>query len=308
MFDPRAFAGYQGRQRVETGMIYETAKEWLEAPEKRVALFGMSGLGKTHVSNILRAGGGWFHYSVDYRIGSRYLIEEINDNLKREAMKNPFLADLLRSDSIDITARLRFQNLAPLSAWLGKPGDPARGGLPIGEYRHRQALHREAEIAAMRDSPRFIARARALYGYPHFVCDTSGSFCEVVDPADPADPVLEAMTRHMLLVWIEGGEEHAEKLIERFRAAPKPMYYPPALLDRLWQEYINENNVEEGEVDPDDFAVFAFSRAIRERQPRYRAIAESRGVRVSADDMATVRDEADFNAVIADALMARAPA
>ena len=49
-------------------MIYGSGNEWREAPNKRIMLFGMSGLGKTHVSNLLRASGGWFHYSVDYRI------------------------------------------------------------------------------------------------------------------------------------------------------------------------------------------------------------------------------------------------
>jgi hypothetical protein len=37
---------------------------------------------------------------VDYRIGTRYMGEHIVDNFKREAMKVPFLRDLLRSDSI----------------------------------------------------------------------------------------------------------------------------------------------------------------------------------------------------------------
>ena len=34
-------------------MIYPTAKDWLAAREKRVLLFGMSGLGKTRLSAIL---------------------------------------------------------------------------------------------------------------------------------------------------------------------------------------------------------------------------------------------------------------
>jgi len=51
-------------------MLYPTARDWRAAPAKRVTLFGMSGLGKTHVSNILRASGDWFHYSIDYRIGT----------------------------------------------------------------------------------------------------------------------------------------------------------------------------------------------------------------------------------------------
>lgn len=69
-------------------MHNQSAANWYDAPQKRIMLFGMSGLGKTHVSNLLRAGGGWFHYSVDYRIGTRYLDEEIVDLFKREAMKS----------------------------------------------------------------------------------------------------------------------------------------------------------------------------------------------------------------------------
>ncbi len=286
-------------------MIYETVDDWLKAPHKRVALFGMSGLGKTHVSNILRDSGDWFHYSVDYRIGSRYLDEDIHDNLKQEAMKNPYLAELLRKDSIDINAKLRFENLAPLSAWLGKPGNEALGGLPISEYRHRQALHRGAEISAMLDCGRFIGRAETLYGYDHFVCDTSGSFCEVVSPDDPKDPVLATLSEQLLLVWIEGSQSHTQQLIERFKNAPKPMYYPAPLLTRMWQEYLSKNNLEDGEVNPDEFAVHAFSRALEERQPRYRAIAENWGITVSADQMADVRTAEDFTDVIAQSLKDR---
>ena len=78
-------------------MIYPTAQAWRDAPNKHVCLFAMSGLGKTYVSNMLRDAGGWFHYSVDYRIGTRYMGEHIADNFKAEAMKNLFLAELLRS-------------------------------------------------------------------------------------------------------------------------------------------------------------------------------------------------------------------
>ncbi len=79
-------------------MIYATADDWLRAPQKRVLLFGMSGLGKTHISNLLRDQGSWFHYSVDYRIGTRYMGEHIADNFKREAMKVPLLRDLLMTE------------------------------------------------------------------------------------------------------------------------------------------------------------------------------------------------------------------
>ena len=60
--------------------------------------------------------------------------EHIADSFKAEAMGVPYLAELLRSDSIYIASNITFDNLAPLSMYLGKPGDPAKGGLPFDEY------------------------------------------------------------------------------------------------------------------------------------------------------------------------------
>ena len=134
-------------------MIYNSALDWQNAVQKRVVLFGMSGLGKTHVSNMLRASGDWFHYSIDYRIGTRYMGEFIEDSFKREAMCNPFLRDLLMSDSIKIKSNITFDNLAPLSTYLGKPGRADKGGLSIEEYRRRQAQHHRAEVEALLDTP-----------------------------------------------------------------------------------------------------------------------------------------------------------
>ena len=191
-------------------MIYRNGAEFRAAQEKRVLLFGMSGLGKTHLSNLLRDAGGWFHYSVDYRIGTRYMGEYIADNFKREAMKVPLLRELLMTDSVYIASNITFDNLAPLSTYLGKPGNPAQGGVPFAEYCTRQAQHREAEVAALHDTLRFIDRARDIYGYSNFVCDSGGSICEVVDATDPADPVMTALSSQLLMVWIKGGEAHRD--------------------------------------------------------------------------------------------------
>jgi hypothetical protein len=267
-----------------------------------VALFGMSGLGKTHLASILREAGGWFHYSVDYRIGTRYMGELITDSFKREAMKVPALSQLLMSDSIYIASNITFDNLSPLSTYLGKPGDPAQGGLPIEEYRRRQAEHEQAEIAALLDAPRFIDRAEEIYGYPHFVCDTGGSICEVVDPEDPEDPVMQALSAAMLLVWIEGTEAHRDELIRRFRRAPKPMAYQPDFLAACWEEYLAEKGCAPDEVDPDAFVRHTYGRALAHRQPRYAAMARNWGVSVTAEEAAAVREEADFVDMVARAL------
>jgi hypothetical protein len=285
-------------------MIYPSAKSWREAPSKRVVLFGMSGLGKTHVSNILRASGDWFHYSVDYRIGTKYMGEHISDSFKREAMTLPYLRELLMSDSIYIASNITFENLAPLSHYLGKPGDPEKGGLPIEEYMRRQELHRQAEIAAMQDTSHFVERAKDIYGYDNFICDTSGSICEVVDPWNPDDPVLKSLTETALLVWIEGSEAHADELARRFDAAPKPMCYQRDFLTERWAEYLNETNVEPSEVDPDAFVRWTYRKALSNRQPRYAAMSKW-GVSVTADEMSRVKSSDDFNSLIAAALERR---
>ena len=282
-------------------MIYANGADYRAAAQKRVLFFGMSGLGKTYLATMLRDTGGWFHYSVDYRIGTRYMGEYIADNFKREAMKVPLLRELLMSDSVYIASNITFDNLAPLSTYLGKPGDPARGGVPFAEYCKRQAQHREAEISAMLDTPRFIGRAADIYGYDSFVCDTSGSICEVVNPDDPADPVLRTLSENLLMVWIKGSPAHRDELIRRFDRAPKPMYYQPEFLETVWAEYLAREGKPAGAVDPDAFLRFGYARLLEHRQPRYAAMARW-GVTVTAEEVAAIRDAEGFHDLIARAL------
>lgn len=282
-------------------MIYGSGGEWRRTANRRVMLFGMSGLGKTFLSNLLRETGDWFHYSVDYRIGTRYMGEFIADNFKREAMKVPFLRDLLLSDSVYIASNITFDNLAPLSTYLSKPGSPSRGGLPFDEYCLRQDQHRRAEIASLLDSRHFMDRAVDIYRLPHFVCDSGGSACEVIDPADPSDPVLTALAHDLLLVWIKGSDAHTAELVRRFDRAPKPMYYQPEFLEKSWIAYRVEKGLREEEVNPDDFIRWTYARALAHRQPRYEAMAR-RGVTVTAEEVAGVRTADDFVDLVARAI------
>ena len=286
-------------------MLYQSARDWQQAPNKRVLVFGMSGLGKTHLSNTLRDGGDWFHYSVDYRIGTRYMGEYIADNAKAHAMQVPFLRNLLMSDSIYIGSNISFDNLTPVATYLGKPGDPNRGGSPMGDYSLRQEQFRQAEISALLDTERFITRAQQLYGYPNFICDSGGSICEWVDPLDKNDPLLTALSDKTLLVWIKGSEQHTQDLIERFDKAPKPMAYQPEFLVKVWSDYLLENQCVEDEVDPNAFIRWTYAKALAHRQPCYEAMA-GWGVTITADEIASVTSTSDFDDVIAAALERRA--
>ena len=191
-------------------LLYDTPDAWISAPEKRLSVFGMSGLGKTRLASLMREAGDWFHYSIDYRIGTAYMGEHITDNLKRQAMQVPFLADLLRSDSIYIGSNITFGNLAPLSTFLGKPGDTARGGLPFEEYMRRQDLHRRAEIKrAARHAHLHLAGARHLWLSPcdlrHRRVDLRGG-----GPRGPRRPGA-----------VHPRGKHADALDRRYRGAPR---------------------------------------------------------------------------------------
>jgi hypothetical protein len=229
--------------------------------------------------------------------------EHIVDNFKREAMRVPFLRDLLLSDSIHIQSNITFDHLKPLSTYLGKPGNPDKGGISFAEYRKRQTQHREAEISALLDVPTFIGKSREIYQYGNFVCDSGGSLCEVVNPSNPLDPVLSCLSENTLLLYIEGTPEHTRMLVERFRKAPKPMYYQPQFLEAKWAEYKAINAITRDEdVDPDGFAVWGFEQLLHHRIPLYKQIADNFGYTIRMRDVPSVQSEEDFTAIVANAI------
>jgi hypothetical protein len=236
----------------------------------------------------------WFHYSVDYRIGTRYLDEHIVDNFKQEAMKNVFLRDLLLSDSIYISSNLNFNNLSPLSTYLGKPGSEDLGGIDFNLYKKRQKQHREAEILSVMDTNKFIEKSNNIYAYQNFVCDTSGSICEVVNPEDPNDPLLNHLSKNTLIILIKGDEKHKDQLIKRFKANPKPIYYNENFLTEKWSSFKNINNVDNKNVDPDKFILYCFEDLLDHRLPIYDSIAKNWGITINADDISKVKNEKDF--------------
>ncbi len=279
-------------------MLYNSGSEWREAKHKRVSLVGMSGVGKTYLANALRKSGNWFHFSVDYRIGTKYLGEFIVDNFKKEAMKNQLLKKHFLDDSIYLASNISFHNLAPLSTYLGKPGKITLGGIPFREYLRRQRQHFHAEVSASKDIKIFSKKSHDLYGYDHFIADTSGSICEIVDPTNPSDTVLKTISKYTLPVWIKGSERQTAELYKRFLQAPKPMYYKEKFLKKKWSEYLKENNQLPSQVDPDDFAQYGFKALIKHRLPLYEEIANKWGVIIDASSLSNIKNTAEFNKLI----------
>jgi len=272
-------------------------REFLNWKEKRITLLGMSGVGKTTLANRLPKEN-WFHFSGDYRIGTKYLEEPILDNIKKQAMDVPFLKDLLRSDSIYICSNITVDNLAPISSFLGKLGDPAQGGLTLEEFKRRQALHRQAEIEAMLDVPSFIEKASHIYGYEHFINDAGGSVCELDD-----DSVFELLSEHSLILYIRTDEGLEKTMIERAKMSPKPLFYRDEFLDEHLPIYMAEFGYEAiGQIPPDEFVTWAFPKLLRARLPRYQAIASTYGYSLDAHLVGRVQTEADFLDLVVESI------
>ena len=256
---------------------------------KNVTLLGMSGVGKTHLSNMLRRHD-WFHYSGDYRIGTRYLSEPILDIIKKQAMETPLLRELLRSDFISIRNRISVDNLGPVLGFVGKLGNPEKGGVPLPQFRYRQELYRRGEVDAMKDVPEFIRKAREVFGYSNFINDVGGSLCELEEPS-----VIDILVAHTMILYIDVSKEDEEELLKRAEQDPKPLYYRPEFLDQQLAIYLQENDLPYAAlIDPDEFTRWIFPRLFQSRKPRYASIAEPHGYTITSREVAQLRDEKDF--------------
>ena len=271
--------------------------DFLAWPHKAITLLGMSGVGKTTLAYKLPRNK-WFHYSGDYRIGTKYLAEPILDNIKRQAMQVDFLRDLLRNDSIYIASNVTVHNLQPVASFLGKIGRQDLGGLPVDEFKKRQHLHRDAEIGAMRDVAEFIVKAQEIYGYDHFINDAGGSIVELDD-----EQTERTLADNTLILYLKPDAALERQLVQRAIDDPKPLYYQEPFLDAKLAEYLAETGCKSaGEIVPDDFVRWIFPALVAHRRPKYEALAAAYGYTIDARAVEAVRSEADFLEIIASVL------
>ena len=272
-------------------------EKFLASPNKIITLLGMSGVGKTTLSSRLPQDQ-WFHYSGDYRIGTKYLEEPILDNIKSHAMQDPFLRDLIRSDSIYICSNITVDQLKPISTFLGKIGNPELGGLSLGEFKRRQRLHREAELHAMQDVREFVDKGRTLYGYPHFINDAGGSVCELSDAE-----IWDQLAAQSLIIYLKADAGLETLMIERAKASPKPVYYDEAFLDKHVAQFLTNKGLQQtDQMVPDEFVQWVFPKIIEHRRPLYERIAEKHGYTIEASQVMSLESEQDVLRLIADAL------
>ena len=271
--------------------------DFLAWPHKAITLLGMSGVGKTTLAYKLPRNK-WFHYSGDYRIGTKYLAEPILDNIKRQAMQVDFLRDLLRNDSIYIASNVTVHNLQPVASFLGKIGRQDLGGLPVDEFKKRQHLHRDAEIGAMRDVAEFIVKAQEIYGYDHFINDAGGSIVELDD-----EETERTLAENTLILYLKADDELERELVRRAVSDPKPLYYNEKFLDLKLAQYLSEAELESpDQIVPDEFVRWIFPALVAHRRPKYEALAARHGYTLNARLAEAITCEADFLELVANIL------
>ena len=264
---------------------------------KRLTLLGMSGVGKTHLAKLIGENGGWYHFSGDYHIGATYLKNEIINNIAKKMKQDPWLQNLLDNQSISVNSQVSFDNLEPISAFLGKVGNPEEGGLAIDEFIRRQGLFLEAEIKAMYDVPSFIKQSQQS-GYDNFINDAGGSLCELDDKK-----LYQLLDKNTLIVYIKTNKEAEKMLIERSETKPKPVYYHPDFFASVLQTYLEKNSLDYvAQISPDAFARWVFPRLVEDRLVKYQALAGQYGCTINSDDLYLCHSADDVIALIAESL------
>ncbi len=258
-----------------------------------IALIGLSDVGKTTLSQMLPAET-WFHYSVDYRIWTHYLGDQLNEYLQRLAAGNPLLKEMLAKQAIAVTHRVDFDNLLATSHFMGMLGDPGQHGSTEADFRARMQEHATAEKAALVDIPAFVQRA-GMRGYHNFLVDTGGSLCEVVAPDDSQDSILKLLDENCLVVYIRASERHKQKLLQRQLANPKPIYYRLDFLDTHIPGLLKHFEAKDvSDIHPKDVASYLYPRLLDHRTARYEAIAARGGQVLEMDEVPGLKNEADL--------------
>ena len=274
-----------------------SAKEFRSEKNKRVTLLGMSGVGKTHLAKLIGENGGWYHFSGDYHIGANYLKDEIINNIAKKMKQDPWLQNLLDNESISVNSQVTFDNLEPISAFLGKVGNPEKGGLAIDEFIRRQKLFLDAEIKAMYDVPGFIKQSQQS-GYDNFINDAGGSLCELGD-----EKLYQLLAKNTLIIYIKANKEAKRALIERSKKQPKPVYYHPDFFESALSSYLKKNSLDYvAQINPDAFVRWVFPKLIEDRLEKYQTLADQYGYTIKSDDLCHCHSAEDVINLISGSL------
>lgn len=246
-----------------------SAEEFRKSPQKAITFLGMSGAGKTHLACQLEAWG-WMNYSCDYEIGSKYM-----------------------KDALQGGGAFSSANIEALATYLGKLGDPAKGGHPRALFEERQRAYYNAEVQAVSHMREALADTEK-----HFVHDSTGSLCEIED-----DALIDDIGQKTLFVYLKISPEQENIVLDRAQKYPKPLFFPKDFLAEKVEEYLALHDMRHAEdMDPDAFARWVFPHLFEARKPKYQRLADQYGVTIPADNFWQVSSPEAFVEIVAQAL------
>ena len=244
---------------------------------KVITLMGMSGVGKTYLSLLLsdsKDQGGWFHYSCDLEIGTKFLGKEIEETLGEPN-------------------RVVAEDLSQLSEYVGRLGAAEHGGLPFDEFKRRQQKYLEAECQSLQGLRDVVAQA-VKEGHHHVINDSTGSLCEIDD-----DVLLDSIDENSLIVYIKANAEQEKEVLKRAQDYPKPLFYSPERFEYWVEEFLTEKELQSSDkIITDDFSRWVFPRLFENRLPKYQAIADKYGVSIPSEEFLGVKTADEFLEVI----------
>ncbi len=269
-------------------MKFDHPDQFRQHPFKNITLLGMSGVGKTHLSNQL-AKENWYHYSCDYQIGTGSLKPQIEASIQQKICQEESLQPIFADGSIRVHAHITIDNLSALSNYVGRLGNPHLGGINYHEFLRRQRLHYQAEIEAVEQSIPASEQAQKDQ-YFGFLNDATGSLCEIVDSG-----IFDRLAPHSLILHIRSTEQDREQLIERAYRYPKPLYFNEDFLKKQLALYLEENDLAYvALINPDQFSQWIFPRLVIHRSNIYEYLGHTYGYAVNAQDVRDIRDSQDF--------------
>ena len=243
-----------------------SSREFIDAPKKAVTLIGMSGAGKSHISCQMEKWG-WSNYSCDYEIGAKYL-----------------------KDELEGCCNISCEDISALSDYLGKLGDPEKGGFLLNKFVERQGAYYDAEVAALGAIAGELSLADG-----HFIHDSTGSLCEI-----DYEELMEEVGRHTLFVYLKTGDKEEREVLKRARKYPKPLFFPPEFLSKNLNIYLSEFNLSAvQDIEPDEFARWVFPKLFEARKPKYQRLADLYGVTIPSSEFRRLKSEQEFIEIIA---------
>lgn len=262
----------------------------LQGKLKTFTLVGMSGSGKTSLSQKLSSDG-FFHYSIDYEIAHTHLKTKTKDRVIAQIKRQSELfKNLIEKFAIKVDLSLTFDDLEIITMFVIPQQE--NGKILLEEFLHNQELYCQAEIKATMEFANRATIAFENYHCEGFINDATGSICEV---ALENSELLKIIKEQSQVIHLQTTKKHQKLLIDRSTSAVKPILYNKNFLFQNLQEYYNIKTILPSfEIDK-QFFLDVFPRLLEFRVQSYQEfIAKTNGISIDATKIEKVQDSQQF--------------